>query len=246
MISFFSSTLKLPDYSLLQTDIHSHVLPGIDDGAKDVAESIELLRGLKNMGFEHCIATPHISQEHYQNTPQTIKAAHNCLTSALEASPLLDVAGVAAEYLLDEYFLPKINKRELLTLPGDRVLFELSFASPPHNLEEVIFALRVEGYRPLLAHPERYRYWARHQEKWTQMISLGCELQLNILSLLGYYGKTVRKTAYEILEHHPVSFLGTDCHNDKQLKALQAGLKDRQFAKVLNKFHFDNSKLALL
>jgi len=242
-MSFFFTKSLISDYSQLKVDVHSHVLPGVDDGAKNAAESIHLLRGLKNLGFEHCIATPHISQEHYPNTPRTIKDSRSCLTSALEGSPDINVSCSAAEYLLDEYFLEKIKAQELLTLPGNRVLFELPFASPPHNLKEVIFSMHLEGYTPVLAHPERYRYWSRHPKKWSQLLALGCEMQINILSLVGYYGKTVRKTAYEILNHHKISFLGTDCHHDKHLKALQAGLKDRKLAKTLKTFSFDNTKL---
>lgn len=245
MISIFRPTHKLVDYGFLQTDMHSHILPGIDDGAKDVEESITLLKGLKELGFEQCLATPHISQEHYPNTPATIQNSWASLTSDLGETSDINVKGAAAEYLLDEHFPSKIEGGKLLTLPDNRVLFELSFASPPRNLEDVIFALRMEGYRPVLAHPERYRYWSQRKEEWTRMISLGCELQVNILSLLGYYGKRVRKNAYEILERKEATFLGSDCHNLRHIKALQEGLKDRQFAKAVKSNNFDNRKLTL-
>lgn len=243
MISFFPSKLRLSDYSILRVDMHSHVLPGIDDGAKDVNESVKLLCGLKELGFKHCLPTPHISQEHHPNTPETIKAAHTRLSSALISCPSPMVGSPAAEYLLDEYLLEKIVGRDLLTLPGERVLFELSFSAPPYNIKDIVFALKLEGYQPVLAHPERYRYWSRHQSAWNNIIGSGCELQVNILSLVGHYGKRVQKTAYEILGSNKVDFLATDCHNTAHLSALKAGLKDRRLTRLLKEKSFANSKL---
>ncbi|MEM9526805.1 MAG: CpsB/CapC family capsule biosynthesis tyrosine phosphatase [Bacteroidota bacterium] len=240
--SIFRPPSVLADYRQLEADIHSHLLPGIDDGAKDVRQSLLLLKGLNEIGFSRCYATPHISEVRFPNTSQTIKAAEQKVAAAsLQSSQ--GFAGVAAEYLLDSGFENKLAQGALLTLPNNRLLIEMPFAMPAENVEDTLFSLAIQGYNPILAHPERYRYWAHKLTRFKRLEDLGCEFQVNLLSLLGYYGKTARRAGYELIEHHGARLLGTDCHNLQQLNLLKAGLKDRRLAKLFNRFHFDNSKI---
>lgn len=234
----------MSDFGKLSIDLHAHLLPGIDDGPKTEEESKVLLKGLLELGFEYRCATPHISHEYYPNTRDTIQDARNRLTKALVGKERqYDLHATAAEYLLDDEFLPKIAEGNLLTLPGNRVLFELPFNAAPDNLEEVVFNLRIEGYRPILAHPERYLYWSGNKTKWVRLKEMGCQFQVNLPSFLNQYGKAVRKNAYAMIKAGVVDFLATDCHNAQQLSRLREGLRDQKFAKVILSNEFVNHQL---
>ena len=244
ILDFFIRGPSIKDYGSLKLDLHSHVLPGIDDGSSNLDESIALLQSLYEMGFERCIPTPHISVDYYPNTPDTIFTAFDKLNARKAAVPDHYIQSVAAEYLLDEDFLTKIKGGNLLTLPGERVLFELPFGQPPINVEQVVFSMTTRGYTPILAHPERYRYWHRSGSKLlARMVELGCELQVNILSLLGYYGSSVRKSGFEVIDRFAVDYLATDCHNTRHADTLRKGLKNRELVRVLTKKRFRNQEL---
>lgn len=244
MSSIFVKKYLINDYSQLGLDLHSHVLPGIDDGAVDVAASNRLLTGLMHLGFEKCIPTPHVSQEYYPNTNKDIFDAFDHVNAYELDVPDHYIQQVAAEYLLDENIEKMITEGSLLTLPGKRVLFELPFRAAPYHYEHPIFSMTTHGYTPVLAHPERYLYWhgpsVNHLMK---LVDMGCELQLNILSLLGYYGQKVRQAAYHLLSTTNVQFMATDVHNQQQLLALREGLKDSQLSRLLNKKEFLNREL---
>ena len=244
ILDFFLRGSSIKDYSSLKLDLHSHILPGIDDGSPNLDKSAVLLQSLYELGFERCILTPHISTNYYPNTPDTIFAAFDKLNAYKTAVPDHYIQSVAAEYLLDEDFPAKIEGGTLLTLPGKRVLFELPFSQPPMNVEQVVFSMTTRGYIPILAHPERYRYWHGSSSKLLpRMVELGCELQVNILSLLGHYGSSVRAAGFEIIDRFEVAYLATDCHNAHHVDALRKGLKNRELARVLTKERFKNQEL---
>lgn len=240
---FFTRKSEIKDYSSIGFDLHSHVIHGIDDGPDTLEKSVHLLKSLHNLGFERCILTPHVSENYYPNSTQTILDGFDTLNSAKEGVPEHYIHSVAAEYMLDDDFLNKVKAHSLLTLPGNRVLFELPFTGAPLISENVVFALKTRKYVPVLAHPERYGYWADNDHLLRKFINMGCELQVNILSLLGYYGSPVRKAAYSIIEEFKVDFLATDCHNEHQAQTLREGLKDRYLANVLNRNRFSNLSL---
>lgn len=242
MLSIFKKSLLLPDLGAIGTDIHAHWLPALDDGAGTLTESFTLLRGLHGLGLERCWATPHISQEHYPNSPAGINEAYQRM---VQVAPdfVLNHSDFAAEYLVDGEFLRRTEQGNLLTLPNNRLLFEFSFAAPPDNLSYILFTIQVCGYKPVVAHPERYRYWSRNPDVCRQLVDSGCELQINMLSLLGYYGKSVRRTAYEIIETGGRYLLGSDCHNARQLACVASGLKDRQFTDLVKRGLFTNKSL---
>lgn len=243
MFSFFKRTIFLPDYGFLSVDIHSHILPGIDDGARELADSIALVKGLNELGFETLYATPHVIVDRYPNTPQTIDGALNKLQPALLSVGNNSVVGAAAEYLMDEGLDALLEGGSLKTLPGKRVLVEMPFVAPSPKMEEYIFKMQVAGYHPVMAHPERYNYWQDETEEWKRVLKLGCELQVNLLSLFGLYGKGARKRSFDLIERGWVSFLATDLHSEQQLFALKAGLRDRSVAKLLDGRSFLNSSL---
>jgi tyrosine-protein phosphatase YwqE len=160
MFSIFKKrTAAKNDFSGLHTDMHSHLLPGIDDGATDAGNSIALIKGLEDLGYGKFIATPHIFWDMYKNDPTTINAAHQSLKSEMQANGINSPIYAAAEYYMDEHFDSLLeNKVPLLPIKDNMVLVEFSFVSAPVNVKDQLFQLQINGYQPILAHPERYLY----------------------------------------------------------------------------------------
>lgn len=224
MFNFFKKTAK-EDLTLqglpVTTDIHSHVLPGIDDGSPDIATSIRLLKGLQQLGIKKMVATPHIIADLYRNTPETIKSALERLKPVMEQEQVDIELTAAAEYMMDDYLLKLLkNDEPLLTIHKNIVLTEQSYATPTVNLNEIAFIMVSLGYRPIMAHPERYGYYHNNYDEYTHLKDMGFLLQVNLLSLTGYYGKSVAKAAKYILENDLADFVGTDLHHDRHLEML--------------------------
>lgn len=244
MFSFFKKQPKVTtDFSVLRTDMHSHLIPGIDDGAPDIETSVKLIKELQGMGFRKLITTPHIMADLYPNTPETINKGLDEVRTALAEEGIDIEIDVAAEYLMDETFGLKIEEGNLLTLPGNRVLVEMSFVSPAPSLDNYLFQLQLKGYQPIMAHPERYLYFKGNLKKYEQLIDQGCELQLNLLSLIGYYGKPIKDTAWKLLKNKMIRYLGTDLHHRKHSHQLQQLLILPQINRLLNEYEFANETL---
>jgi protein-tyrosine phosphatase len=229
-----------PVFEILATDMHSHLLPGIDDGSPDVATSMQLMKGLVKLGYQKFICTPHIYKELYPNTKATIKAAYEQLLPVVQA----ELPGVelryAAEYYLDDHFDALLaGPDKLLTIKDNWVLVEYSFLSPPLDLKEKIFNLQMEGYQPVLAHPERYGYYAGNKKAYDELYDAGCIFQLNLLSLAGYYGKSPAELAHYLIQRGYVKLLGTDLHHDRHLD----GLHHPALAKIVMQLHNSGSLL---
>ncbi|THH39512.1 tyrosine-protein phosphatase [Neolewinella litorea] len=222
MFSFFRRHSSIPfGYADLGVDMHSHILPGIDDGAPDVASAVKLVKGLVDLGYHKLIATPHIMMDLHPNTPATIRTAMDELRAAVAVAGIKVELEAAAEYMLDENFASLLNANEyLLTLDGRTVLIEFPQAGAPPNWEETFFTLQTKGYRIVLAHPERYRYWAGDINVYQRMRDKSVQLQLNLLSLSGYYGKGPARWGKELLDQNLASYLGTDLHHERHLHAL--------------------------
>src|SRR5690606_1425937 len=183
--------VQFPIGELLKTDMHSHILPGVDDGSPDVATSIALMHGLAQMGYETVIATPHVMADIHRNDRHTIQHAYEQLKHAAEAEPALPKLRFAAEFMMDEGFGQLIKQDALIPLSGDQfLLVETPYLHRPLNLESYIFNLRAVGYTPVLAHPERYHYLFNKPAEYERLKELGCLFQVNLLSLIGYYGKS--------------------------------------------------------
>ena len=214
-----------PTLSALQADMHSHLLPGLDDGAETVEHSLDLLRALRDLGFRKLVMTPHIMGDFYKNTPEGIRAALRCLQEAAAAAGLGDVAlDCAAEYYLDEFLGRKLaDGTEMLTFGGDKryLLFETSYMNEPLNLYEIIFELKAQGYRPVLAHPERYTYfYGRFEEVKKLRTDHGVLLQVNLNSLAGYYSPMAKRVAEQLIDQGLVDFAGTDTHHLRHTETL--------------------------
>jgi protein-tyrosine phosphatase len=208
-------------YFPITTDIHSHILPGIDDGSPDVETSLALIDGLLKIGITSSIATPHIIGDMYRNNAETIGTALTKLKTALQEKQINFKVKAAAEYMLDDYFLALLkNRTPLLTLKDNKVLTEFSYAEKPYNIQQMVFSIITEGYQPLLAHPERYGYFHNDYKQYHALKDLGFLLQVNLLSLTGYYGKPVAKAATYIIKNDLASFTATDLHHERHMQAL--------------------------
>src|SRR6187431_752408 len=210
------------DFGLLKTDMHSHLLPGIDDGAPDLATSVEMINGLIHLGFKKLITTPHIMQDMYPNKRDDILERYEVLKQHLQTEGIQVELGVAAEYFLDDNFKKLLEDKEpLLTFGDSLVLVEFSMASEQYNFKELLFEMQMQSYQPVIAHPERYIYQERNKEFFEELKLAGYLFQLNILSLAGVYGKTVNELARYFIKHEYYDIAGTDLHNVHQVTHLQ-------------------------
>lgn len=204
--------------------MHSHILPGIDDGAQHIQQSLTLARHFVELGYTKLIATPHIMADYYRNTPATIGAALDILREGLAKDNVALEVEAAAEYYLDEAFENRLAEKKLLTFGNNFVLFELSFINPPQNLVEVLYKIQDAGYVPVLAHPERYPYYGS-VENLLQIRDSGCNLQINTIALTGYYGADARQMAEQLVDYNAVDFIGSDMHHPKHAAALKSSMQ---------------------
>ena len=245
LFNLFGKRKEIPDidFSLLGVDMHSHLIPGIDDGAQTLENSIELIRELSGLGFRKLITTPHVMADMYRNTPETIKNGLDVLRAELIRNGLDMQLDAAAEYYFDEGFEDKIEKGKVLTLGDGFLLFEVSFISFPRSFFEVVEKILINNYKPILAHPERYGYFAKSIEQIERIKKSGCSLQLNILSLTGYYGKSVQKLARELVNRKLIDFIGTDVHHGNHSGMLKKALKNPEVRYLLTEYPLKNKLL---
>lgn len=219
MLSFFKSKPKLSELIPANyIDIHSHILPGIDDGAKTVDDTKLLLEEMKQLGFTKIITTPHTMNNVWDNTPNTIQNALTLVESQLN---LPFEIKAASEYLLDDSVVEKAKKKELLTLKENYILVELSYLNAPIQLYDFLYQLQLSGYNVVLAHPERYNHYHTNKKEYAKLKKAGCLFQLNLLATVGYYGKNVAETADYLLKENLYDFVGSDLHHMNHVMAFQ-------------------------
>jgi protein-tyrosine phosphatase len=247
MLSFFKkSALTEPDLSFIGADMHSHLLPGIDDGLKTLDESVAFIAELHNMGYRKLICTPHIISDIYPNSPETILPQLKLVKDAVKKKGIDIIIEAAAEYMVDMDMEKLIvENKPLLTFGQNLILIEMSFVGASANIEQVIFQLRLKGLQPVLAHPERYGYYHNNFEKYRHYADLGCLLQVNLLSLLGYYGKPVKIIAEKLIKHRMVDLLGSDMHHERHLDALKELASKKEFYKQFEGVNILNKKLLM-
>jgi tyrosine-protein phosphatase YwqE len=232
------------DLGWLNTDMHSHLLPGIDDGSPDVGTSLILLEGLQDLGYKKLIATPHVLWDLYPNTKEKITEALNELQYAIDSEGINMELSAAAEYYIDEYFVTLLyNKEPLLTISGNKVLVEFSMVTAPMDLQQVLFEMQIQGYQPVIAHPERYAYLLNRKEFFDELKDAGCLFQANLLSFTGYYGKPVLELADYLTKKGYYDFAGTDLHHERHLSSLQKLRSSSTFAQLQASGILRNSSL---
>jgi tyrosine-protein phosphatase YwqE len=225
LFSKSSTSQKLP----FLVDIHSHLLPGLDDGVKSMEETIYILKSLQKLGYQKVITTPHVMSDHYPNTTEDIIIKLAEVKKAVEKSGLRIQLEAAAEYYLDEQLISSLSERKkLLTFHGNYLLFETSFLNKPAFLEEAVFNMNTNGYQPVLAHPERYVYLQSNKQLLQQLKNMNVLFQVNLLSLFGYYSPDIRKSAINLIKSGFVDFIGTDCHNALQADEIVKNISKRR------------------
>lgn len=213
-----------------QTDIHCHIIPGVDDGSPDVETSALLLERMYEMGYRRIFASPHVTQDTFENTPETIAEPTERLRAEITRRGLGIELGRHAEYRLDDFFLRQREAGKLTPMPGNYILVENSFSQEPYDMDRVIFDLKMEGLNPILAHPERYMYYAKgNPGRYRDLFDSGLMFQINLLSLAGRYGRTIRAVAVDMLEKGMVDFIGTDIHRESHVKLIEEYLNSRNF-----------------
>lgn len=237
MFDFFKKKSKeevIVNLSELAVDLHSHLIPGIDDGAKTIDDSIQLIKELKSLGYQKLITTPHIMSDYYRNKPETILAGLDAVRNELSKQNIDIKIEAAAEYYYDEYFVDMLKKKEVLTIADQYLLFEFSYLSKPTASSELIFEIQTRGWKPLLAHPERYPYFTMNE--LMALKEAGCLFQMNILSLTGHYGTAVQKIAEDLVEFNMIEFLATDLHHMQHIRLIKQNVLNNQ--KVLDLINF--------
>jgi len=221
------------DLSVLGTDVHSHFIPGIDDGAKTMEDSLELITAMRDLGYKKVITTPHVMSDFYRNTPEIILGGLDKVRAALKEANIDMEIEAAAEYNLDADFIPKIEAGDLLTFGDNYVLFELPFMQEPPTISTAVFEMQTNGYKPILAHAERYPFWFQDFSKITDLRERGVKIQLNINSLTGFYGPEVRSVGERMIDAGVVDLLGSDCHHKGHIGLLHDARKKPYLHKAL-------------
>jgi protein-tyrosine phosphatase len=218
---------------ILRVDIHSHLLPGIDDGAPTMDHTIGMLRKFEELGYQKLIMTPHIMSGVYDNNSEIIlRKLEDVRTVSRDLDLKLELEA-SAEYYFDETLFERIRKKDLLPFHGNHILFEFSFRNQPSQVEELVFTLKSAGYQPVLAHFERYMYYHPSIEVARSLRERGCYIQVNLNSFTGHYGPDVKNQAIRLLKAGLIDILGSDCHRIQHLELLESSLKDAVFHQLL-------------
>ena len=245
LFGFFSAKPKnrvALDLSKVKVDMHSHLIPGIDDGAKNMDETIALLTKFEALGYSKIITTPHIKNPSYPNTSTIILSGLNEVRNEMKSLGIKLTLEAAAEYYYDESFLEKVKNRDVLTFGDNYVLFEFSFYHAPTFVDVLFDELIKAGYKPVIAHFERYLYFLGSIEKAVEWRKRGVNIQINLLSLTGHYGMEIKKQAEMLVDACEFDFVGSDCHRMEHLTLLEASLTLPQLEK-LNNFLLKNKFL---
>jgi len=241
---FKSAPMLAPIYlSVFKSDIHSHLIPGIDDGSPNMETSIKMVKKFVDLGYEKIVTTPHVMCDYYQNTPDKILKGLDQLREELHKQNVKIDISAAAEYNLDDGLQDLIDKKEILTFGDNHVLFELPFMQEPRNLQEIIFNFQMAGYKPILAHPERYTFWYDQFDKYDELKSRGVLLQLNLLSLTNHYSPQTKKVAEKMVDTNLVDAVGTDCHRIEHLRMLEDHLNLKHMHKLAENENIFNKSL---
>ena len=243
--NIFKKEPKLPpiNFSDFGADIHSHLIPGIDDGAANIEASITMIKKFATLGFNKIITTPHTMCDYYKNTPEIILSGLEDVRKALKAQNIDIEINAASEYNLDDGLSKLIDDKQVLTMGDNYVLFELPFMSEPPNFQEIVFQFQTNGYKPILAHPERYSYWYDDFEIYDELRAKGILLQLNLLSLTGHYSPQTKKVAEKMVEANLIDAVGTDCHRIEHLYLLEKFATNKYFHQLANQENLFNKKV---
>jgi protein-tyrosine phosphatase len=245
MFKFFNkSSSGAFDFGTLGTDMHSHILPGIDDGSRDMNTSMDLIRGLSALGYKKLIATPHVMWDMYKNSSDMILHKLAEVKERVKKEGINIEVDAAAEYFLDEHVISLVKSNTpLLTIGNNMVLVEFSLAHASLELKDILFELQMQSYVPVIAHPERYIYLERSRDLYDELKDMGCLFQLNVLSLTGGYGKTVQELSQYLIKKRYYDLVGTDLHHARHLESLSSPALGSQLKKLVDTGKLINTRL---
>ncbi len=223
---------KILEFSV---DLHSHLIPGLDDGPQTMETSLTILKGMEELGYKKVVITPHVMSDFYPNTPEDIRKGLEILRYAAQEAGLRIVIEAAAEYYLDDGFLQFLKQGDMMTIAENYLLCETSYLLKPLQFDEMIFQASIAGYKVILAHPERYQYITNCEKEYQALKEKGIFFQVNINSFTGYYGKDAQKKALFLSEAGMIDFLGSDIHRVKELKVLEKVLHTDTMKEVFEK-----------
>jgi len=229
-------------------DIHSHLIPGIDDGVKTLEEAVDLIRDLHASGIKRIVTTPHIRGEIYENTPEIIMAGLQKVKTVLAEENIPVDMYAAAEYFIDDYFIHSLRDNiPFMTFSKDNhILVEFSHYSPPLNYKTIIYDLQLAGYTVVLAHPERYLYLHKKFDTYKDLYNRGVQYQLNLVSLVGYYDQMSLRTADKLIDAGMYTFVGSDVHNKFYMQACKKALRTKSYEKLFDKCNIMNDQIEMI
>ncbi|WP_336595112.1 CpsB/CapC family capsule biosynthesis tyrosine phosphatase [Bacteroides acidifaciens] len=231
MFNIFKKSSPVQSHLFFKTDIHCHLIPGIDDGAAVASEGADLVEQEREWGIERIICTPHITEDTFENTPEIISDAFAKLKAELDARGTDISLEYSAEHRLCPFFFSELEKGHIRPFPNNYLLVENSFLQETWNMDQVIYDLAIKGYKPVLAHPERYQYYIQNRDRYMQLHRSGLLFQVNLLSLAGYYGKAQRQVAEWLIDKEMVDFIGSDMHNKRHAEAIGHYMQSKDYRK---------------
>lgn len=231
MFNFFKK--KPVDKTLFyKTDVHCHLLPGVDHGSPDIETSLHLLRREQEMGINHIIATSHVTKTTFENTPETLRPAYEKLCAAVKDAGIDIKIDLSAEYRIDDFSMSQFKNDIFLLFPNRYILLENAFQQEILGMDELMFDMQLKNISPILAHPERYEYYAHRKQRYTALHDAGVLFQINILSFAGYFGEKAKETAHWLLENDYIDFLGSDMHNEKHADIIYDFIGTKEYRKI--------------
>lgn len=235
MFNFFKK--KKTEVKLFyHTDVHCHILCGVDHGSQSPEQSLQMLTAQQEMGIERIIFTSHTTAHTFENTPQTLTSAYEKFLPILADSGLPIETALSSEYRIDDYFMGLWERGEVLPMPGKHILLENSFMQELIGIDNLLFNAQVKGFFPILAHPERYPYYHDRRERYKQLHNMGVKFQLNILSLAGYFGKRTRDVALWLIENNLADLFGSDMHNMDHAETISEYISSKDWDKLCARY----------
>lgn len=227
----------------LTCDMHSHLIPGVDDGSQSAKDSILMIKGMSEMEYKKLIITPHFMTGFYNNTADGVRHALSMLKEGVARQDIDIELDVAAEYYIDYDFMQDLDKKPMLTFGNKMLLFECSFTNQHRNFDETVFEMQINGYKPVLAHPERYTYWHGATSLMHEFHDRGILFQLNLLSIIGAYSSSVNKAAMALIDNGLCDFIGTDLHNPNHLSLIENAMIPASLFEKLSKLKLLNNSI---
>lgn len=207
-------------------DLHAHFIPGIDDGARSKDEGIELLRQLKDCGFDRVIATPHMRPRMFDNTKEHLLAAYSSFESVAREEPGLPEIALASEHYFDDVVFQRLLEGDGLPYPGGRaVLLEFYDMDFMPVVAHRLFDLRRRKLVPVIAHPERYRCLWRSHERLAELVAAGAAALLDLGAVVGKYGKEPQKCARRLLDDGLYHAACSDAHRPEDVEDVEDGIR---------------------